>query len=84
VGTITLVYDHESRRLTDELTERQHRHHTQVLSSLHIHLDRHNCLEVVVVRGTSQEVASLADELISLRGVKHGRLVCSTTGSDLP
>ena len=83
VGTITLVYDHESRRLTDELTERQHRHHTHVLSSLHIHLDRHNCLEVVVVRGTGKEVAALADELISLRGVKHGRLVCSTTGSDL-
>jgi CopG family nickel-responsive transcriptional regulator len=83
VGTITLVYDHESRRLTDELTERQHRRHTHVLSSLHIHLDRNNCLEVVVVRGTGKEVAALADELISLRGVKHGRLVCSTTGSDL-
>lgn len=84
VGTITLVYDHESRRLTDELTERQHRRHAQVLSSLHIHLDPRNCLEVVVVRGSGQEVAALADELISLRGVKHGRLVCTTTGSDLP
>lgn len=84
VGTITLVYDHEIRRLSDELLERQHRQHTHVLSSLHIHLDERNCLEVVVVRGTGAEVASLADELISLRGVKHGRLVCTTAGTDLP
>jgi CopG family transcriptional regulator, nickel-responsive regulator len=84
VGTITLVYDHEIRKLSDELLERQHRKHTHVLSSLHVHLDARNCLEVVVVRGTGKEVAALADELISLRGVKHGRLVCGTTGTDLP
>lgn len=84
VGTVTLVYDHESRRLSDELVERQHRNHARVLSSMHVHLDPRNCLEVIVVRGNRGEVASLADELISLRGVKHGRLVCTTTGSDLP
>lgn len=83
VGTITLVYDHEVRRLPDELLERQHRHHPRVLSSLHIHLDEKNCLEVVVVKGTGSEVTALADELISLRGVKHGRLVCSTAGATL-
>jgi len=84
VGTITLVYDHEVRRLSDELLERQHRNHTRVLSSMHVHLDPRNCLEVVVVKGTGPEVAALADELISLRGVKHGRLVSSTAGADLP
>ena len=84
VGTITLLYDHEIRRLSDELLERQHQHHTHVLSSMHVHLDARNCLEVVVVRGTAQEVAHLADSLISLRGVKHGRLVCTATGSALP
>ena len=84
VGTITLVYDHEIRKLSDELLERQHRKHAQILSSLHVHLDARNCLEVVVVRGTGREVAALADLLISLRGVKHGRLVSSTTGTELP
>jgi CopG family transcriptional regulator, nickel-responsive regulator len=84
VGTITLVYDHQVRHLSDELLERQHRQHTHVLSSLHLHLDAHNCLEVVVVRGTKTEVAALADELISLRGVKHGRLVAASAGSDIP
>jgi len=84
VGTITLVYDHEVRHLSDELVERQHRHHTHVLSSMHVHLDQRNCLEVVVVRGSRTEVSALADELISLLGVKHGRLVCTTTGSALP
>jgi len=84
VGTVTLVYDHEIRHLSEELLERQHRHLAHVLSSMHVHLDRRNCLEVIVVRGQRTEVAALADELISLRGVKHGRLVCTTTGSELP
>jgi CopG family nickel-responsive transcriptional regulator len=84
VGTITLVYDHDVRRLSDELLERQHRHHSRVLSSLHVHLDEKNCLEVVVVRGTGPEVTALADELISLRGVKHGRLVCSSPANGIP
>lgn len=83
VGTITLVYDHEVRRLSDELLERQHRYHSRILSSLHVHLDEKNCLEVVIVKGSGAEVTALADELISLRGVKHGRLVCSTAGAGL-
>jgi CopG family nickel-responsive transcriptional regulator len=84
VGTITLVYDHDTRRLTDELLERQHRNHSRVLSSLHVHLDAKSCLEVVVVKGSGPEVTAFADELISLRGVKHGRLVCSTSAGGLP
>jgi CopG family transcriptional regulator, nickel-responsive regulator len=84
VGTVTLVYDHEVRRLSDELLERQHRNHTHILSALHVHLDQRNCLEVIVVRGTASEVQSLADELISLRGVKHGRLVTTTAGKHMP
>lgn len=84
VGTITLVYDHDTRRLTDELLERQHRNHSRVLSSLHVHLDAKSCLEVVVVKGSGPEVTAFADELISLRGVKHGRLVCSASAGGLP
>ena len=84
VGTITLLYDHQTRRVSDELLEQQHRQHTRVLSSMHVHLDARNCLEVVVVRGSADEVSALADSLISLRGVKHGRLVCTAAGANLP
>ena len=84
VGTITLLYDHESHRLPEELQERQHRRQGSILSSMHVHLDGRNCLEVIVVRGSRGDVTGLADALISLRGVKHGRLVCTTTGSELP
>src|SRR5687768_3763578 len=55
VGTITLVYDHELRHLSNELVERQHRHHTHILSAMHVHLDERNCLEVLVVRGSQVE-----------------------------
>ena len=84
VGSITLVYDHAVRGLRTELLDRQHRRHAHVLSSMHVHLDERNCLEVVLVRGDRKELAALADDLISLRGVKHGRLVCSTTGAEIP
>jgi CopG family nickel-responsive transcriptional regulator len=84
VGTVTLVYDHHVRDLSHRLTERQHHHHEAILASLHVHLDAQNCLEAVVIRGTSVEVKKLADELIGTKGVKHGRLVTTTTGRDLP
>ncbi len=83
VGTVTLVYDHHTRDLSDKLTEHQHSHHDAIVSALHVHLDAHHCLEVVVVKGRAREVRRLADELIGTKGVKHGKLVTSTTGEDL-
>ena len=83
VGTITLVYDHHVRELTEKLTDFQHRHSESILSSLHIHLDHDNCLEVVVVRGTAAKVQEFADRLISTRGVKHGKLSATTSGRKL-
>jgi len=83
VGTVTLVYNHHTRDLSDKLTEHQHDHHDAIISTLHVHLDAHNCLEVVVVKGTAKEVKRMADELIGTKGVKHGKLVTSTTGEDL-
>lgn len=83
VGTVTLVYNHHVRDLSDRLTERQHAHHDRVISALHVHLDAHNCLEVLVVRGPAAEVKRIADELIGVKGVKHGRLVMTTTGQEL-
>ena len=81
VGTVTLVYDHHTRDLSDKLTEHQHSHHDAIISALHVHLDAHHCLEVVVVRGTAAQVKRLADELIGTKGVKHGKLVLTTAGS---
>lgn len=80
VGTVTLVYDHHTRDLSDKLTEHQHSHHDAIVSALHVHLDAHHCLEVVVVRGTAVQITRLADELIGTKGVKHGKLVLTTAG----
>ncbi|HIJ80636.1 MAG TPA: nickel-responsive transcriptional regulator NikR [Desulfuromonadales bacterium] len=83
VGTVTLVYNHHVRELSEKLTDHQHSHHHQIVSALHVHLDAHNCLEVLVIRGTVAQVRQIADELISVKGVKHGKLVLTTTGDDL-
>lgn len=83
VGTVTLVYNHHVRDLSDKLTEHQHTHHDRIISALHVHLDAHNCLEVLVVRGKVREIKKIADELIGVKGVKHGKLVMTTTGEDL-
>ena len=78
VGTVTLIYDHHTRLLPEKLTDLQHEHHEVVISTFHAHLDHYNCLEVVVLRGKSSEVQTLADKLISTKGVQHGRLVMSS------
>ena len=83
VGTVTLVYNHHVRDLSDKLTEHQHAHHDRVISALHVHLDAHNCLEVLVVRGMVGEVKRIANALIGVQGVKHGQLVMTTTGEEL-
>jgi CopG family nickel-responsive transcriptional regulator len=83
VGTVTLVYDHHVRLLNEKLTSIQHDHHHAILSTLHVHLDHDNCLEVLVVRGRAGEVRKVADALISTKGVKHGRLTITTSGAEL-
>ena len=83
IGTVTLVYNHHVRDLSDKLTEQQHSHHDQIVSALHVHLDAHNCLEVLVVRGTVLTIRQIADGLIGVKGVKHGKLVLTTIGEDL-
>ena len=83
VGTVTLVYDHHVRQLTDKLIDLQHEHHRRILSTLHVHLDHDHCLEVLVVRGRASQVRRIADALISTKGVKHGRLTLTATGAEL-
>lgn len=83
IGTITIVYNHEVRDLSDKLTHLQHNYHGFIISTLHVHLDEHNCLEVLVVKGKGDKVKKIADELIGTKGVKHGKLTMTTTGRDL-
>jgi CopG family nickel-responsive transcriptional regulator len=83
VGTITLVYDHHHRELSDQLMQVQHDCLDAIVSTMHIHLDHDNCLEVIVVRGKSSKVQGIADALIRNRGVKHGKLSATTTGRRL-
>ncbi|MBI1356879.1 MAG: nickel-responsive transcriptional regulator NikR [Acidobacteria bacterium] len=83
VGSLTLVYDHHVRMLSDKLLDLQHDHHEEILSTLHVHLDHDNCLEVMLIRGAAQRVTSIADQLISTKGVKHGKLTMTSAGRDL-
>ena len=83
VGTVTLVYDHHVRLLNERLTDLQHEYHRLILSTLHVHLDHDNCLEVLVVRGKARQVQKIAEILISTKGVKHDRLTITTTGAEL-
>jgi CopG family transcriptional regulator, nickel-responsive regulator len=83
-GTITLVYDHHKQHVQSTLTDIQHDHHGAIISTVHVHLDHHNCLEVLVVRGQASLIRTIADELIGAKGVKHGKLTVTTTGKDLP
>jgi CopG family transcriptional regulator, nickel-responsive regulator len=80
IGTVTLVYDHHSHDLPDKLAEHQHAHHEEVVSTLHVHLDSHHCLEVIVLRGVARDLKRIADGLIGTKGVKHGKFVATTTG----
>ena len=83
VGTITIVYSHSLREITDILTELQHHYHAEIISCMHVHLDAHNCLEVLAVKGKVGNIKKIADRLIATRGVKHGKLVMTTTGKEL-
>ena len=83
MGAVTMVYDHHMRELSESLVALQHDYHSLIISSMHVHIDEHNCLEVVVIKGKGSKVKEIADKLISTRGVKHGKLTMTTTGKDL-
>lgn len=82
-GTQTLVYDHHKNDLARRLTQMQHDEHDIIIATLHVHLDHHNCLEVLILKGEAARVRALADKLISCKGVKHGTFSGTTTGQDL-
>jgi CopG family nickel-responsive transcriptional regulator len=77
VAAVFLVYDHHSTKLTESLIELQHAHTSdsslQVISSLHVHLDEHDCLEVIILKGRVGEINKVAENILSMKGVKLGR-----------
>jgi CopG family transcriptional regulator, nickel-responsive regulator len=77
-GAIILVYDHHKRDLQNKSTDVQHDYHDLILSVQHVHLDHHNCLETIAIKGPAMKLKELADSLIGLKGIKHGKLVMST------
>jgi len=83
VGTITLVYDHETRELSKKLTRLQHHHHDLVLASTHVHLDEHMCAEMVLAKGRASEIEEMANLLRQQKGVLHAALSLSATGKGL-
>ena len=80
VGTITLVYNHHRRGLSDKLNKIQHDYHCLFKSNLHLHLNRDFCLEVIVVEGLHNKLKNVSSKLIALKGVKHGKLTVTKIG----
>ncbi len=76
-GSITLTYDHHKRDILNTLADIQHDYHSVILSSQHFHLDHNNCLEIIAVKGKAVELTELADKLIAIKGIQHGKLTMS-------
>ena len=82
VGTLTLVYNHHQRELEEKLTEYQHHHLDSIISTVHVHLTQHLCLEVMLLKGKTKGIKAIADGLIATKGVKHGKLVLTLAGKE--
>jgi CopG family nickel-responsive transcriptional regulator len=78
-GVLSLVYDHHKRELEEHLTGLQHDHHEMIIATTHVHLDHHNCLEVILLKGTVGEIREIGSALASFKGVKHSSLSLTTT-----
>jgi CopG family nickel-responsive transcriptional regulator len=83
IGTLAIIYDHHRPNLTEKLVDAQHQAGSKVLAATHVHLDHHNCLEVIIMKGRSGVLHDFSNGILSLRGVKHGQLMVTSTGKDL-
>ena len=83
VGVLMLVYDHYTRALADTLAHIQHHRYRSITAALHVHLDRHACLEVIALRGTARSIRALSNQLLAIKGVRYGQLVPATRGKRL-
>lgn len=75
IGTLTMIYDHHTGNLTKKLLDLQHDHHNEILTTTHVYIDHQNCLEVLVLKGKTGRIQKLAENIIALKGIKHGELV---------
>ena len=82
-GVVTLVYNHHQPQLQEKITEIQHDYYTLITSTTHVHMDHHNCLEVIIVKGKASRIREMADKVIAMRGVKNGNLTMTSTGHHL-
>lgn len=83
MGTISIVYDHHTRELEDKIADLQHKYFKNIISTTHVHIDHHNCFEVVLLRGQAGVIREIGDSLISARGVKTGRVSLLSTGKNI-
>jgi len=83
IGVLVIVFDHRRRELSSRLLEKEHGHAGEIITTLHLHLDHDNCLEAKVIRGKPAAIRAIADELVSMKGVKFGRLIPATAGKRL-
>lgn len=83
IGTVTLLYNRHERAVSDKLTRYRHAHSNRIITFQHIHLDERDTMEVLVVRGEGQTVSRIADELIRIRGIRHGYLVMTPATDEL-
>lgn len=83
VGSLTLVYDHHTTGLMEEMTRIQHKFHKNVLSVMHLHVNHHDCLELIALRGKVKEMSDLGNPLISLKGIKNGKLFLTLPSSSI-
>jgi CopG family nickel-responsive transcriptional regulator len=79
MGTLTMIYDHHTGNLTKKLLKIQHDHTSEILTTIHIHIDHDNCLEVLILKGKAKNIQQLADTIKSLKGIKHGELIMTTS-----
>jgi CopG family transcriptional regulator, nickel-responsive regulator len=82
VAAICLVYDHHNSKLAQKLLHVQHSHLLQAISSMHIHLSHHDCLEIIVLKGPVGEIRRVADGIISIKGVTLGKISLITAPED--
>lgn len=82
-GVLSLLYDHHRTSISETLNALQHDHHKSIISNTHVHLDHDNCLEVILLHGRAKDIKKFADAIISIKGVKHGGLHLTSTGSGL-
>ncbi len=83
LGTVTLIYNHQARHLSDAILDLQHRHHGAVLATTHLHLDEHICAEMIMIKGRAGRIREISDALSQQKGVLHSTLAMSSTGKKL-